>query len=437
MPRKPTGTVTWAGDRYRARITLADGSRPWIDLPAGLTEARAREMAAAAAERARKTNSVHIPKGQEAEATEEQPAGETVQEWSERWVASREAQGLTSVSSDRSRLRTHVLPALGDLELAKVTRQHIEELVEQLDLGVREGEFSWHTARLVWALVSKMFDDAAFSKTRALRVRDDNPAAGVRGPDRGIKKSKAYLYPNELLRLASCERVPLHWRRIYVLAAYLFPRPGELEALMWEDIDLQRGTVHIHRGIDRYRDQEKSTKTGQARRFSIEPQLLPLLRVLHAEASGKGRVVDDMPEVTNLSRRLREHLERAGITRPDLFANDKTRKQITFYDLRATGITWMAVRGDDPLKIKSRAGHTSFTTTEGYIREAEQVRDGFGEVFPRLPTGLVYPTDESSTNRLSEQLGLDKDREILNVSLVGHEGLEPSANGLRVHCSTN
>ena len=201
---------------------------------------------------------------------------------------------------------------------------------------------------------------------------------------------------------------------------------------MWEDIDLDRGTIHIYRGIDRFRDQEKSTKTDQARRFSIEPELLPLLRAMHAEAGGMGRVVEEMPEGTNLSRRLREHLERAGITRTDLFASDKTRKQITFYDLRATGITWMAVRGDDPLKLKSRAGHTSFTTTEGYIRETEQVRDGFGDVFPGLPAELVNPLDESSTNRPAEQLGLDEDPEILNLSLVGHEGLEPSANGLRV-----
>jgi hypothetical protein len=43
---------------------------------------------------------------------------------------------------------------------------------------------------------------------------------------------------------------------------------------------------------------------------------------------------------------------------------------------RATGITWMAVRGDDPLKIKQRAGHTTFQTIEGYIREAEAVRSG-------------------------------------------------------------
>lgn len=50
-------------------------------------------------------------------------------------------------------------------------------------------------------------------------------------------------------------------------------------------------------------------------------------------------------------------------------------KWITFHDLRATGITWMAVRGDDPLKIKQRAGHASLSTTEGYIRLAEELRE--------------------------------------------------------------
>ena len=38
----------------------------------------------------------------------------------------------------------------------------------------------------------------------------------------------------------------------------------------------------------------------------------------------------------------------------------------------------MAIRGDDPLKIKQRAGHAAFTTTEGYVRQAEAVRSGFG-----------------------------------------------------------
>jgi integrase len=44
-------------------------------------------------------------------------------------------------------------------------------------------------------------------------------------------------------------------------------------------------------------------------------------------------------------------------------------RPIRFHDLRASGITWMAVRGDDPQKIQARAGHTDFNTTQGYIRK--------------------------------------------------------------------
>jgi hypothetical protein len=46
------------------------------------------------------------------------------------------------------------------------------------------------------------------------------------------------------------------------------------------------------------------------------------------------------------------------------------------------------VRGDDPLKIAQRAGHTDFATTQGYIRRAEELRAGYGETFPPLPIDL-------------------------------------------------
>jgi hypothetical protein len=74
------------------------------------------------------------------------------------------------------------------------------------------------------------------------------------------------------------------------------------------------------------------------------------------------------------------------VKRPQLFTNDTRHKHITWHDLRATGITWIAVGGDDPLRIKQRAGHATFSTTEGYIREAENLREGFGSPFPQLPT---------------------------------------------------
>src|SRR5579872_1824498 len=102
-----------------------------------------------------------------------------------------------------------------------------------------------------------------------------------------------------------------------------------------------------------------------------------------------------MPDNEDRAALLRQHLEQAEIKRADLFADNARQKHMTFHDLRATGITWMAVRGDDPLRIKQRAGHSAFSTTEIYIREAENLAAGFGNVFPPLPSDLVHGTERA------------------------------------------
>lgn len=49
----------------------------------------------------------------------------------------------------------------------------------------------------------------------------------------------------------------------------------------------------------------------------------------------------------------------AGRDAPELFANDATRKQLTFHDLRGTGITWLAIGGTEPLKIALPVPHAT------------------------------------------------------------------------------
>jgi hypothetical protein len=82
---------------------------------------------------------------------------------------------------------------------------------------------------------------------------------------------------------------------------------------------------------------------------------------------------------------------------------DRTRKALAWHDLRATRIAWMAIRGDDPLHIQHRAGHTCFfATTQGYIRQAEAVRAWFGDVFPPLDALLVAAKTAEQSNELSK-----------------------------------
>lgn len=190
----------------------------------------------------------------------------------------------------------------------------------------------------------------------------------------------------------ACDDVPVKWRRTFAVTTYLYLRAGEANALSWEDIDLDHGAVHVHQSIDRRTGNLSTTKTEAARRVPIDAALLPLLEAMLGESGGVGRVLATAATDRKLSRQLRRCLQLAGVTRAELFADDasarSTRKPMTFHDLRATGITWCAVRGDAPLTIMQRAGHRSFSTTQGYIREAENLRAGFGHPFPTLPTTL-------------------------------------------------
>jgi integrase len=108
---------------------------------------------------------------------------------------------------------------------------------------------------------------------------------------------------------------------------------------------------------------------------------------MHRETGGHGPVLT-LPR-KKAADELREHLKRANVTRADLFAADENRKPMTFHDLRSTGATWMAIRGDEPLTIMHRAGHNDFKTTQGYIREAETLGRNVGEPFLPLPRSLV------------------------------------------------
>lgn len=55
----------------------------------------------------------------------------------------------------------------------------------------------------------------------------------------------------------------------------------------------------------------------------------------------------------------------SSLTSPALHDDTPTSKRIAFYDLRATGITWLALDGVQPMAIMHRAGHSSVDTTVG------------------------------------------------------------------------
>ncbi len=88
---------------------------------------------------------------------------------------------------------------------------------------------------------------------------------------------------------------------------------------------------------------------------------------------------------------LREHLQRAQITRQELHHSERGRSMhITAHDLRSSAITWWAVRGDDALKIQRRVGHEDLQTTDLYVRLAEALDPAaLGVPFGPLPAAFL------------------------------------------------
>lgn len=410
MARTSTlGSVEWRGDpanpkptdHWRTRVTIK-GKRQWMRLP-GLThsqEAKARKAARQLALLAA-AGKLEAPTPSRAAPSPSDPTAETFKVWLDRWLLSRKKRGKKSNQSDTSKVAHWIASRLGERPVAAITRDEIEAWVEWIDGEVQNDALSWKTAKNAWGLLSIAMADASRGKIKSLRCRTDNPCDGVAPPDTGESKSKVYLYPDELLTLLRCVEIPLAIRRAYAVTAYLYPRAGEVEALHWEDIDLTHSTVHVHRAVDPETGEIRGTKGKAARNFDLEPELVPLLRAMRDERPKDAMVFEPWPLHKDRAGQFRKYLKTAGVTRATLFASDKTRKNITFHDLRATGTTWAAIRGDDALRIMHRAGHKDLTTTQGYIREAENVSRDFGTVFPPLPRELLHSSPDSSPGPLA------------------------------------
>jgi hypothetical protein len=144
-----------------------------------------------------------------------EPKGDAEPWWSA-FFAERERRGDSDWKGDDGRYRAHIKPVI-DTPVSSVTRDDSERLRDALDEKIRSGELAWKTAWNVWSVWTTACAAASGSKVRALRVRTDNPCAGVEPSDRQTAKSKAWLWPSEFLALVSCPDVALDWRRIYAL----------------------------------------------------------------------------------------------------------------------------------------------------------------------------------------------------------------------------
>lgn len=299
------------------------------------------------------------------------PIAPTLADYAPHWIRRvavlrkpRTAEGYADV------LRLHVLPALGAVALADLTRGQVRDfLVAKLAAGYAPGSVAT-MHRVVRALLSGAVEDGHLRENVAFRMGRVVP-----------KRKRARPAQRALPRADLADVLAVALRRhpgigvALLVAARSGLRLGELLGLAWEDVDLDRGTLAVRRTLDwRHRTGDPKGNDGDTPPLPLARDAWDALRLQHAQRRPGVPWVFPSPSGRPWSRTwLRAVLIRS--------CADARVPTITPHALRRTFGTLLAAGGEHPLVIRDLLRHTSVVETEKYVSlDRPRVRAAVGRL---------------------------------------------------------
>ena len=323
-------------------------------------------------------------------------AGLSLGAWLEHWYQTYKKANLrpnTQMSYER-RIYQHILPALGSVQLDKLTTQDIQQFYTGLKQGGRllrtelygDG-LSDQTVRGIHTTLHAALDKAVEEK---LIFR--NPAEGCKLPPVRAREMQV-LTPEEIQRLLIQAREDGCYE-LLLLELSTGLRRGESLALQWDDLNLRTGALRVERQVHRVKGElvVSPPKTKAGNRTVILPA--PVLNVLkayqktvHSRWMFPSPVKEDSPlDPAAVRKRLQTVLERAEC------------KRLRFHDLRHTFATASLEHGMDVKTLSTIIGHVSSATTlntythvTDAMRQsaADKIDRGIGRAKPKPRQELV------------------------------------------------
>lgn len=271
-----------------------------------------------------------------------------------------------------SMLRLYVVPRLGDVALAGLSKRDVQVMLD--GLAAEEGAETARKALTALRVALRVAERDGFL--------DFNPCAGVRVPaDNREPRPVRILAPTECAAIvAAAEAMDDRLSRslggpLFALAFGTGLRSGELLALRWgeEGLDIEQGVVRVRRSVDRERGKDGQfevllPKSNASRRdVPLPPTDAPRLR-RHRLAQGRppdGRLVFATPEGHTLAAKgivryaWAKAVEGSGVGQPPPTLHDARHAYAT-HALRA-GLTLHAVARllghRDVSLVQRRYGH--------------------------------------------------------------------------------
>ncbi len=286
-------------------------------------------------------------------------------EFAEKWLRGYAAAHVKTRTFEHyeSAIRTHLKPAFGEYRLKDICPEHVDTFKAA---KLREGKAPATINKLLVIL------GAIMKRAVVWRYISENPAQYV-SRVKPNHREMDYLTPEEIRRLLGAASA--EYRPLFAAAVLTGAREGELLALRWGDLDLERRVLYIRRTYYPGHGFTEPKSASGRRAVKISPELAAILRE-HREATG-GRAGDlifdndtgNPIDATNmLAREFRPVLERAGL------------RQVRFHDLRHTYAALQTASDENFKFIQQQMGHASITTTmDLYGHLLPEASEGAGE----------------------------------------------------------
>jgi integrase len=293
------------------------------------------------------------------------PSKTTVAEFLTRWDDWASTH-LSAKTLERHRLavRLHIVPNIGGLSIQKLRPVHLVELYRTLrQRGGQDGRpLAARSVSYVHRLLHRALGHAA-----VWGVVAQNVAAVVSAPP-APDSEMAILTEDQIGAVLR----HLDGRTLRPIVSFLLGtgcRRGEVLALRWQDVDLEKGTVRIERSVEQtkagLRVKTPKTKAGK-RTVTISPWLIAELRALHARQQeqrlklGMGRISGDSLVFARWDGKIRS----PHWLSKNFAAAMKTLKiGCKLHALRHTHVSQLIAAGLDVLTISRRIGHASAAIT--------------------------------------------------------------------------
>jgi integrase len=294
------------------------------------------------------------------------PSKETVAEFARRWDRDWLSLNVSPKSLERYRqiIRLYIIPHIGPARVQKLRAAHLSELYAKLlrGGGDRGRPLAAATVGYVHRVLHRMLGHAA-----TWGIVTTNVAALVDPPP--VPDSEITILNEDQIRALLKHLAGRTMRPIVSFMLGTGARRGEVLALRWKDVDLDKAVVRIERSIEQTKAglRIKSPKTKHGRRnVSISPFLVAELRTHRTRqqerrlALGQGKAAPDDPVFARWDGEIRSP---HWLTQKFAQAMAALGIDSTLHGLRHTHVSQLIAAGLDVLTISRRIGHASPSIT--------------------------------------------------------------------------